>query len=265
MTTGKKVAIGCLGSLILAVIIGYLVLQWAKQKVVSVIAEGAQVVVVDEIKKSPLPSDQKKAFIAAVDEILGKISNGEIEFTFSGTLKDKKKAVNIISSALKNAVNKLEIDAAQKEIIGVQIDRLGKAYGDDQITDKQFSDVVTKLFEGQFGTLLAIWAAEANYIYGSGLTQVEKDDAHIILGRLSQGLKSGKLSNQDLEKLTDPYTQTNQNGDKVIKGSLTDDEVRKLLMSALKLLEDKQVSEDPLQFKIGQELKESLDSSGVPE
>ena len=66
MTTGKKVAIGCLGSLILAVIIGYLVLQWAKQKVVSVIAEGAQEVVVDEIKKSPLPADQKKAFVAAV-------------------------------------------------------------------------------------------------------------------------------------------------------------------------------------------------------
>ena len=118
------------------ILVSYLAIQWAKRKVVSVIAESAKTEVMREINNSPLPTDQKQAFATAVDEILGSMSSGEIEFTFKGKFADKPKAVGIISEARKKAINKLDIETVQKSKVISQIDRFGKlgiAYpaGDD--------------------------------------------------------------------------------------------------------------------------------------
>lgn len=263
MTTGKKVAIGCLGSLVLTILIGFLVVQWAKRKVISVVAETVQVEVVAGINKSFLPDDQKAAFITAVDEILEKISSGDIDFTFSGEFKDKEKSANIIAEALKNAVHKLSIEGDQKEAIGIQVDRFKDAYISEALSNQQVESIVGDLVTGQFGTLVSIWFMETAYINGAGLSQEEKSAAQLTLGRLAKGIKSGKITDKETEAIMAPYSVTDNNGNTKIK-DLSDDEIREIMVSTNKLLEEKEVSQEPMQFDIGQELKEALDSAEVP-
>lgn len=264
MTTGKKVAIACLGSLVLMILIGFLVLQWAKRKVISVVADTIQVEVVAEINKSPLPKDQKAAFVAAVDEILNNISSGEIDFTFTGQLKNKTKTADIIATAVKKAVSKLDIEEVQKGKIGTQIDRLKNAYSSEALSNQQVKDIADDLVNGQFGTMMAIWFMETKYIAGSGLSQEEKDAVHVTLGRLAKAMKSTKITGLEIDSLTDPYSVTDENGNKHIKENLTDGEIRELVKKVDTLLDEKDISKEPLKFDIGQELKEALDSAKVP-
>ena len=264
MTTGKKVAIGCLGSLVLMALIGYLALQWAKRKVVSVVADTIQVEVVAEINKSPLPEDQKAAFITAVDEILNKISTGEIDFTFTGEFANKTKAAELIAEAMKNAVNKLDIEAEQKAKVGSQIDRLRDAYSSEALNNQQVQNIADDLVNGQFGTLATIWFMEATYINGSGLSQEEKDAVHVTLGRLARGMKADKITDEEMAAIIDPYSTTKEDGTKSLKENLSDQEIREIVKSTNELLNKKEVSKEAMKFDIGQELKEALDSAKVP-
>jgi hypothetical protein len=264
MTTKKKISLGCLGTLVLFCIIGYITVQWLKRKAISTIADAAKITLVEEIKKSPLPPNQKKAFLAATDEILSAFSTGEIDINFNREIADKPKAVKIISKALKKIVNSLNIEDEQKEKIAQQMDRFGKAYSTEKISEKEITKIFDKIAKGNSGMLFAVWASELVYINASGLSESEKFEAHNVLGRLIYGLQSNAVPKKEVQTIAYPYTTKNSEGKRVVKPNLSDDEIRNFLSSTKELLNRHSVPSSPGQFDIGGELKNALDAAGLP-
>ena len=250
--------------LLFILISGYLALIWAKRRLITVAAETARKDVVKQVNQAPLPSDQKNAIIEAVDEILSSVSDGDIDFTFKGEFKDKAKATNIITGAIKKLVTKMRVSEEQKTLISEQIDRFGQAFINDQISRDDITKISKKMEEGQFGKLMALWAGEMKYITPSGLTDDEKKAARVTLARLAKGLKDGKVNRRKFNQIAAPYSETDFDGKHNFKDTISDEEIRSFLRKADELLIESEVPEGPVTFEIGQELRSLLDDFGVP-
>jgi hypothetical protein len=261
---GRNIAIGCFMTVILTVILGIAAAFYVKKKVVTFVADTVRTEAAAEIRKSPIPDDQKEAWIAAVNEICDGFESGDLEIDItedSFVFEDRKRAADTITKAVNTAIGKLDLPADQKTGLQTEITRLGTAFKDGKLNEKNVADMMETAAEGAFGVTVGIWGFQAIYVYGSGLNAEEKANFELQLGRVARGVAAGSISPEEIDTMLDPYSvDLDGDGDKEMKDALTDDELREILEIARRAADDAQVSSEPYKPDLAGELKKAVDA-----
>jgi hypothetical protein len=261
----NKIIFGCLGSLLIFILLSWAALTWVKNKTISIIADTTHEVVNTGITQSHLPSNQKQAFLSASDSLFNAVSSGEIGLNFDGSFQNPEKATDLICSTIKSSFTQLEVDTQQQKNFNHQLDRLRNSYLNKQISEEELVQIIETLSQGPFGLSLTVWAIHSSYIRPSNLSEEEKLKAQVLLKQLVNGLNEAVLKLEEVEKITAPYKKTNAQGQSSLKENLSDSEIRTLLKEIEQLLKERNVPTVKGSINIPHELKVAFDAAGLPE
>ncbi|MCM8531850.1 MAG: hypothetical protein NE330_11865 [Lentisphaeraceae bacterium] len=263
MTKGNKIVIGCLGSVVLLALFSWAAIIFIKNKTISVVAEQANTAMTKSISNSQLPKNQKEAFLTATGEVFSALQDGRINFHLNGSLTDPEAATEIVSTALKNSFSKIEPDQSEQNKFNTQLDRIRTAYLAQKVDQKQFQKMMEKLIKGPFGQKVGGWFIFTNYLQSSGLSEIEKGAAEITVSTAINSLVNDKVTQQDFSKILAPYQETNDQGKKVLKQNLTDEELKTILAEVNELLSSRNIERANYKISVGDELKIALDEAKI--
>lgn len=149
-------------------------------------------------------------------------------------------------------------DEDQQEVIA-QVDRVVAAYKSGEIDEKDLEKILTEIQTSPLLPLAVVYGVEKQYLDKSGLTADEKADARKQLQRLIRGGIEKKIPQNDVEALMGPLQQVGPNGERQMKPTLTDEEIKTFVAGAKKLADDAKIPDEEFKVDIGEEVKRIVD------
>lgn len=173
-------------------------------------------------------------------------------------------AKSLMADGLRSiAVNLIEdselTEEDQQEVIA-QVDRVVAAYKKGEIDEKDLEKILKEIQTSPLIPLAVVYGVEKQYLDKSGLTAEEKTDARKQLQRLIRGGIEKKIPESDVEALLAPLQQTGPQGEKQMKPTLTDEEIKTFVAGAKKLADDAMIPDEEYKVDIGEEVKRIVDA-----
>jgi hypothetical protein len=171
----------------------------------------------------------------------------------------KNIAVNGVRYVAVEVIKDSELSEEDKTQVIGQIDRVVVAYKKGEINEKDLENIVNEISTSPIIPLAVVYGVEKQYLDKSGLTMEEKADARKQLQRLVRGGMEKKISQEKVEALLQPLQQTGPNGEKEMKQTLTDQEIKTFVAGAKKLADEAMVPDEEFKVDIGDEVKRIVD------
>jgi hypothetical protein len=149
-------------------------------------------------------------------------------------------------------------DEDQQEVIE-QVDRVVAAYKAGEIDEEKLKKILTEVQTSPLIPLAVVYGMEKQYLDKSGLTDEEKADSRKQLQRLIRGVMEKKIAESQVDALMVPLQQTGPDGEKQMKPTLTDEEIKTFVAGAKKLADDALVPDEDFKVDIGEEVKRIVD------
>jgi hypothetical protein len=139
-------------------------------------------------------------------------------------------AESMVTPAIQNVVSQMEIPAQQKKQISARIEELGEDFKAQKISVNELKTILTGVIASPISAAAGtIWFTE-QYISKSGLTAAEKKDATLTAKRFAKGLLDTSITNNEANEVMDMISVETPNGETNIKQTLTDKELRDILL-----------------------------------
>lgn len=162
--------------------------------------------------------------------------------------------------ALVEVIEESAIQKDEQQEMIVQIDRLAEGFKAGSVGYGAMAQILTELAEGPVMAVLAVIALETNYVLPSGLSEEEKAGAHLTLERVARGLVEETITEEDLDHVLEVVSiREGEDGERVLKDELTDEELREFLIRARALADTAGVPEEPIEVDLGDALREAID------
>ena len=175
------------------------------------------------------------------------------------TTQAKQLVVSGVRAVVVQGVNQSDLSAEDKQQVIGEVDRLVDGYKQGKISEQQIQYILEEVSSSPLIPLFVCYGVEKQYLDKSGLTPEEKADARKQLQRLVRGGMDQKISQSDIEKLLAPLQQTGPNGEKQMKPTLTDEEIKAFIKGAKDLADDAQIPDEEFKVDIGDEVKRIID------
>ena len=173
----------------------------------------------------------------------------------------KSFAVDIARNIAVKVIEDSELTAEDKQEVIQQVDRVVVAYKEGKIDEKDLEKILTEIQNSPLQPLAVVYFVEQQYLDKSGLTAEEKADAKKQLQRLVRGGIEKKIAEKDVEALLAPLQKTGPNGEKQMKDTLTDEEIKTFVAGAKKLADDAKIPDEEFQVDIGEEVRRIVDAA----
>jgi hypothetical protein len=173
--------------------------------------------------------------------------------------------VNLVRSVAVQAVEGSELSAEDKQQVIAQIDRVVEAYKKGEINEKDLENILKEVSESPILPLAVVYGLEKQYLDKSGLNAEEKADARKQIQRLMRGAIEDapgggkKIPQNQIDAIMQPLQQTGPNGEKQLKPTLTDQEIKTFVAEAKKLADDAMIPDEEFKIDIGDEVKRIVD------
>lgn len=168
-------------------------------------------------------------------------------------------AANIGRAVAVEVINESDLSEEDKKEFIAQVDRVVEAYKKGEIDERNLKRILDELQNSPLIPIAIAYGVEKQYLDRSGLTDEEKADARKQLQRLVRGGMEKKIAERDIEGLLIPLQQTGPNGQKQMKPTLTDDEIKTFIAGAKKLADDAMIPDEEFHVDIGKEVKRIVD------
>lgn len=174
--------------------------------------------------------------------------------------KGKELITNIARQGIVAGIEGSELTKEDNQQVIAEVDRVVDAYKEGKIDEEDLTNILEEVQTSPLIPLFVCYGVEKQYLDKSGLTPEEKTDARKQLQRLIRGGMDKKISQSDIETLMQPLQQTGPNGEKQMKPTLTDAEIKTFIAGAKKLADDAMVPDEEFQVDIGDEVKRIVDA-----
>ncbi len=139
-------------------------------------------------------------------------------------------AANMVTPAIQQVVSQMKIPPAQEKQISRRINKLAEDFKNQEISVEQLTAILAGVGESAIAVgAMTLWFAD-EYIGKSGLTADEKADATLIAKRFANGLLDKKINGQKANEVMDMISDETPDGQTSIKQTLTDKELRDVLV-----------------------------------
>jgi hypothetical protein len=170
-------------------------------------------------------------------------------------------AANAVRDALIQSIQESDLRPEDKTAIVAQLNRVTDEFKAGRITVEDLGTIMTNLAESPLITLGMVYLIEEKYIKPSGLSQEEKDEARLTLQRAARGVFEKKISQQDLENISDQVSTRDAEGNRNLKEKISDEELRTFLADLKRLADDAAIPEEPYEVNVGAEFKKAVDQA----
>ncbi len=177
------------------------------------------------------------------------------------TVNAKAMLADAIREALIQSIQDSELRDEDKTVIIAQANRVTDEFKAGRITVEDLTTILQNLGESPLISLGVVYVIEEKYVKPSGLSQEEKDEAKLSLQRAARGVFEKKISQQDLEAVSDQISDVDADGNRQLKESISDEELRTFLADLKQLADDAEIPEEPFEVNIGDEFKKAVDKS----
>lgn len=165
------------------------------------------------------------------------------------------------TSIARSAVNDLPLPGDQKTRINSQINRVADEFKAKRLTIEQVGEVLQHVVQSPELLVGGMYYTAKNHITRSAFDEAAKSDAQTTIMRLATGFLEGKIGESDLRSVTAPLFTTNSEGEQVLKTTLPDEELRKLIRDAREVVEAAGVSVQVSEPDIASAVERSVDQA----
>lgn len=175
------------------------------------------------------------------------------------TANAKMLAVNFGRSVAVEAIKDSELSEEDQTQVIAEIDRVVDAYKKGEINETDLQNIFKEVGTSPLLPLAVVYGVEKQYLEKSGLTDEEKADARKQLQRLVRGGMEKKIDQAQIETLMAPLQKTGPNGEKEMKETLTDEEIKTFVAGAKQLADEAMIPDEEFKVDIGDEVKRIVD------
>lgn len=180
--------------------------------------------------------------------------------------KGKPLVAEGIRNTAATPLDSTELSQAQRDRIQACIDRLMTAVDNNKINVIQLGVIGEEMKSGRYYSLSLIEMARSRV---AGLLQHDtkrSEDASAVINRLARGVQQGRIGRDQLARVLDIVTTSNEVGDRAPKTELTEVEAEDFLEAALKEVDRAEIANEPYQVDLAGELERILNKvlGGAP-
>lgn len=170
-------------------------------------------------------------------------------------------ASDVARGMIVSVVEESELDEEEKQAIIAQVDRVADKYKSGEISTEDLGRIMEELAESPLVGAIMIYSIEAKYVAPSGLSDEEKEQARATLQRVLRGVYDEMIDPNELEPLMEQMTIEMPDGNRQLKESVTDKELRDFLAECKQKADDAEVPDEPYEVKISEEFRRAVDSA----
>jgi len=171
----------------------------------------------------------------------------------------KEIASDMAREVIVSGVENSEMDEEEKQAIIAQVDRVVDKYQSGEISTEDLGRIMKELGESPLVGAFMIYSIEAKYVAPSGLSDEEKEQARLTLQRVLRGVYEETITPDELEPLLDPMTIQTPDGNRQLKETVTDQELRDFLAGCKQKADEAEVPDEPFEVKVSEEFRRAVD------
>ena len=166
---------------------------------------------------------------------------------------------DIASAALTSAIEESELSESDKREIKAEVERIRDEFKAGNVSGEQVGLIFQALAESPLFPMGMLYAIEQEHIADSDLDAQEKEDARLVLQRVSRGLFERTIDAQQLNEPMRHISRTDREGSFELKQKVSAEELRAFIAECRQLADDAGIPEEEFQVDIAAEFKRAVD------
>ena len=163
---------------------------------------------------------------------------------------------------IKAAIREFQIPPDQRQQINRRLDQLVRRYKEGEISEQQLGRVLENVIEGPMIPAGSALLAERQYLDASGLDEEEKESARRSIRRFTHGAIDESIPSKTVDNVLDTISDSNsQDGQRVFRQSLSDDELRVFISAATQAADAAEVPLDIPAVNFADEFDKAVDDA----
>lgn len=159
------------------------------------------------------------------------------------------------------AIQQSEMPEAEQAEVMEQVRRLADAWENKEISDQQARRIIEGFGDSPLMASIMVFGIEAQFIESSGLSDEEKAEARVTLNRFASGVINEQIDEQTQDRVFGHVSDVDGQGDRTLRESVTDEELREFLADAKAAADEAGVPEEVEEVDPSDELKRIIDEA----
>lgn len=185
-------------------------------------------------------------------------------------------AADMIAPPLVEAIERSDMTEDDKTRVIAQVEAVAQEFRDKKISLEEMGRLIEEIGESPVLPVAAVMLVEEQYIRRSGLSEEEKADARLQIGRLARGVFEEKIDEDRLRHVVEPISEPGEDPDDFEirpPDRVTDDDLRRMIERAREEADEAEIPDEAFEVDIPGELERAiekalgrkLDTGGRPE
>lgn len=170
-------------------------------------------------------------------------------------------AADFGSQVVKESLDQTDLPEAEKAEIGVEVDRLARAFREGKISTERAAALVQNLAASPLATSIIVSVVDSKYLDRSGLSDEEKAEGRKSLARFARGVLDNDIPEASRDATMQKMATKDAAGNWQLKQSVTDDELRVFLAAAKSDADAAQIGDQPEVVDPSEELRKIIDEA----
>ena len=173
-------------------------------------------------------------------------------------------AADVLTPPLVEAIERSDMTEEDKIRVIAQVEALAQEFRDKKISLEEMGRVLEKIAESPVLPLAAVMFVEDQYIRRSGLSEEEKADARLQIGRRARGVFEEKIDEERIRYVVEPISEPGATGDDFDirpPDRVSDDDLRAMIERAREEADAAEIPDETFEVDIPGELERAIEKA----
>jgi hypothetical protein len=165
------------------------------------------------------------------------------------------------SQAIKESIQAADLPQAEKDELGVEIDRVAEAFRKGDLSGEQVAAIMSMILKSPLAGAIAVAVVEAKYFDASGLAEEEKEAGRATLQRFTRGAIDGLIPEAKRDAVLAHIGDKDAGGNWQLRDRVSDEDLRAFLAAAQAEADAAGIDQQPAQVDLSDELRRIVDQA----
>ncbi len=165
---------------------------------------------------------------------------------------------DIATSAMKDALDEVEIPDDQRQRIDARIDGVGQRFKDGELEFEQVVAIFERISESPLLSAGMSLFFKRAYLKDSGLSEEEKQAAEVSIQRFARGVIDKSIPKETSDAALNIISHEDREGAREFKGKLSDDELRAFLAATTTAADEAGIAATVPEFNFADEFDKAV-------
>lgn len=173
-------------------------------------------------------------------------------------------AAEVLTPPLIEAIERSDMTEEDKVRVIAQVEALSQEFRDKKISLEEMGRVIEEIAESPVLPVAAVMFVEEQYIRRSGLSEEEKADARLQIGRLARGVFEEKIDEERIRYVVEPISEPGSTGDDFEirpPDRVSDDDLRRMIERAREEADAAEIPDEAFLVDIPGELERAIEKA----